>query len=102
MRVLVTGGAGFIGSHICDELLKNGHYVLVIDNLSTGFLDNIKHNMENENFSFEHLLSSGKRVCNFQTWLRHLRTARKIMGTQKNTPRHGRGGSGSVVNSSDI
>ena len=39
---------------------------------------------------------------NFQTWLRHLRTARKIMGTQKNTPRHGRGGSGSVVNSSDI
>ena len=39
---------------------------------------------------------------NFPTWLRYLRTAREITGTQKNTPRHGRGGSGSVVNSSDI
>lgn len=63
MRVLVTGGAGFIGSHICDELLKNGHYVLVIDNLSTGFLDNIKHNMENENFSFEHVDINNKERC---------------------------------------
>ena len=63
MRVLVTGGAGFIGSHICDELLKNGHYVLVIDNLSTGSLDNIKHNMENENFSFEHVDINNKERC---------------------------------------
>ena len=63
MRVLVTGGAGFIGSHICDELLKNGHYVLVIDNLSTGSMDNIKHNMENENFSFEHVDINNTQRC---------------------------------------
>jgi UDP-N-acetylglucosamine/UDP-N-acetylgalactosamine 4-epimerase len=50
MRVLVTGGAGFIGSHICDELTKKGHFVLVIDNLSTGSIKNIEHLQNNKNF----------------------------------------------------
>ncbi|HUZ03184.1 MAG TPA: NAD-dependent epimerase/dehydratase family protein [Thermomicrobiaceae bacterium] len=43
MRALITGGAGFIGSHLSEALLDNGHEVLVIDNLSTGSIDNIAH-----------------------------------------------------------
>jgi UDP-glucose 4-epimerase len=43
MRALITGGAGFIGSHLCDALLANGHGVLVLDNLSTGSIENIAH-----------------------------------------------------------
>ncbi len=43
MRVLITGGAGFIGSHLCDALLKNGAKVSIIDNFTTGSLKNIEH-----------------------------------------------------------
>ena len=43
MRVLITGGAGFIGSHLADTLLEQGHEVLILDNLSTGSIDNIAH-----------------------------------------------------------
>ena len=52
MRVLITGGAGFIGSHLCDELLSQGHEVIAMDNLSTGSTDNIAHLAGNERFSF--------------------------------------------------
>ena len=51
MRVLVTGGAGFIGSHLCDLLLARGHEVLCVDNLATGTKKNIIH-IENDNFSY--------------------------------------------------
>ena len=43
MRILITGGAGFIGSHLCDRLLEKGHDVIAMDNLMTGTVDNIAH-----------------------------------------------------------
>ena len=51
MKSLVTGGCGFIGSHIVDRLLKEGHEVIVIDNCSTGRLENIEHQKGNKNLS---------------------------------------------------
>ncbi len=49
---VVTGGAGFLGSHLCDKLIENGHKVICLDNLITGSLDNIAHLFGNENFKF--------------------------------------------------
>ena len=50
MRIVVTGGAGFIGSNLVDELIRLKHNVIVIDNLSTGRIDNIKNNLKKINF----------------------------------------------------
>jgi len=50
--VLVTGGAGFIGSHLCDRLLLEKFKVICMDNLVTGKTDNIKHLLDNENFTY--------------------------------------------------
>jgi UDP-glucose 4-epimerase len=51
-RVLVTGGAGFIGSHVVDSLVSNDYEVRVIDNLSTGKLENISKHVEEGKISF--------------------------------------------------
>lgn len=51
-RVLVTGGAGFIGSHLCERLLEAGHDVLCVDNLYTGQKDNIRHLLQHPQFEF--------------------------------------------------
>lgn len=54
MRILITGGAGFIGSHLCDYLLERGHEVIAMDNLSTGSTANIAHLAGNRRFLFVH------------------------------------------------
>ncbi|MBN7813504.1 SDR family oxidoreductase [Algoriphagus sp. H41] len=51
-RILVTGGAGFLGSHLCERLLKEGNEVLCVDNLFTGRKSNIHHLMDDKNFEF--------------------------------------------------
>jgi len=51
-RVLITGAAGFLGSHLCDRLLKEGFEVIAMDNLITGDLKNIEHLFPNEHFTF--------------------------------------------------
>ena len=53
MRVLITGGAGFIGSHLSEALLQAGHRVHVLDNLSTGSIDNIAHLKSHNGFSYD-------------------------------------------------
>ncbi|MCX5694985.1 MAG: GDP-mannose 4,6-dehydratase [Candidatus Omnitrophica bacterium] len=50
MKFLITGGAGFIGSHLADELINGGHEVIVLDNLSTGRLENVSHLGKGRNF----------------------------------------------------
>jgi len=52
VRALITGGAGFVGSHLADRLLELGHTVLVLDNLSTGSIENISHLKGHERFSY--------------------------------------------------
>src|SRR6185369_1683728 len=54
LRVLITGGAGFVGSHLCDRFLAEGHSVIAMDNLITGNTRNIAHLAGNKNFSFIH------------------------------------------------
>ncbi len=55
MKTIVTGGAGFIGSHLSELLLENGHKVTVLDDLSTGRLDNLAHLKGSSGFSFNHV-----------------------------------------------
>ncbi len=58
MKVLITGAAGFLGSHLCDKLLKEGHQVIGMDNFVTGRPENLTHLADNKDFSFvEHDVS---------------------------------------------
>ena len=55
-RVLITGAAGFLGSHLCDRFVKDGFQVIAMDNLITGDMRNIEHLLPLPNFSFVHLV----------------------------------------------
>ncbi len=52
LKILVSGGAGFVGSHLCEKLLEKGHHVTCLDSLITGKKENIKHLTKNKNFEF--------------------------------------------------
>ena len=52
MKILVTGGAGFIGSHLCERLIADGHTVIAIDNLSTGRISNLSKIVSIDKFKF--------------------------------------------------
>jgi dTDP-glucose 4,6-dehydratase len=52
MRILITGGAGFVGSHLCDRFLAEGYHVVAMDNLITGTMENIEHLIGNAKFEF--------------------------------------------------
>ena len=52
MRLLITGGAGFLGSHLCERFLGQGHEVIAMDNFLTGRVENIDHQFKNEKFTF--------------------------------------------------
>lgn len=53
-RILITGAAGFLGSHLCDRFIKEGYYVIGMDNLITGDLKNLEHLFPNQHFEFHH------------------------------------------------
>ncbi len=70
MKIFVTGGAGFIGSHLCDRYLESGHEVFAIDNFATGSYENIRHLKDNPHFHFreasifdEHLMLEMVGTC---------------------------------------
>jgi dTDP-glucose 4,6-dehydratase len=72
MRILITGGAGFIGSHLTDHLLAEGHEVMAMDNLITGALANLAHHRANPRFEFlHHNVSHHIHVTGPLDWVLH-------------------------------
>ena len=72
MKYVITGGAGFIGSHLTDRLISQGHQVIVIDNLITGSLTNIAHHQSNTNFEFiHHNVSNHMHIIGNVDWVVH-------------------------------
>ncbi|MDD5102601.1 MAG: NAD-dependent epimerase/dehydratase family protein, partial [Endomicrobiaceae bacterium] len=55
MKILITGGAGFLGSHLCDLFISKGHSVIAVDNFLTGKHDNIKHLLKNKKFKLKEI-----------------------------------------------
>lgn len=72
MRIAITGGAGFIGSHLTDRLLGEGHRVVVVDNLITGTMKNIEHHKSDNNFEFiHHNVSNTVHIPGELDWVMH-------------------------------
>ena len=83
MKNLVTGGAGFIGSHLIDKLIERGEKVVCIDNLSTGNINNISHLMSNDSFHFiEHDVIKPIKIACDRIW--HLACPASPIQYQKN------------------
>ena len=66
--ILVTGGAGFLGSHLCERLVKEGHEVLCVDNFFTGSRKNVAHLLREDNFAQDDCLFS-RGLCRSQSGL---------------------------------
>ena len=64
-RILITGGAGFLGSHLCERFLAEGYEVIGMDNLITGDIANIEHLFQDPDFHFEHrdVTEIGRASC---------------------------------------
>lgn len=70
MRILVTGGTGFLGSHLCERILKEGHEVLCVDNFYTGHRPNIAHLIGNSNFSIVTISQKQMQIACLKLWLK--------------------------------
>ena len=91
MKALITGGAGFIGSHLSDKLIKLGYEVVIIDNLTNGRLNNIEHLLDNKNFKFHELdiinLEYIRPIFKDVDWVFHLAGIGDIVPSIEN-PKH--------------
>ena len=87
MKALVTGGAGFIGSHLVDRLLKDGHKVVVLDNFSTGRFENLSHHKGNTHLTIKNVdISNLKEIQNYfdnVDWVFHLAALADIVPSIK-------------------
>jgi UDP-glucose 4-epimerase len=94
MNVVVTGGAGFIGSHLVDRLLSDGHAVLVLDDLSTGRVENLSHSKNRQNLFVERAdvadYESMARHCRGVSWVFHLAALADIMPSVQHPLRYHR------------
>ncbi|MES9901488.1 MAG: SDR family oxidoreductase, partial [Sedimenticola sp.] len=93
MKTLVTGGAGFIGSHLTERLLADGHEVVVLDNCSTGRKENIAHLLDNERFFFEEVdINASEKIAPLFSgvdWVFHLASLADIVPSiQQPVPYH--------------
>ena len=91
MKALITGGAGFIGSHLSDKLIKLGYEVIIIDNLLNGRLNNIEHLLDKKNFKFHELniinLEDIRPIFKDVDWVFHLAGIGDIVPSIEN-PKH--------------
>jgi dTDP-glucose 4,6-dehydratase len=73
MKILISGGAGFVGSHLCDLLISEGHEIICVDNLITGNIINVKHLLGNDRFEFrEHDVTEPMPVEGKLDYILHL------------------------------
>ena len=76
MNIVITGGSGFVGSYLCEKLINDGNKIIVIDNLLTGYTENINDLMSNENFSFiEHDVQNHIEIENKVDYVLHFASA---------------------------